>query len=100
MSRKNHVMTDRGLLQTNKKFSALKESQKARIAEWMYEAYRKCYLESGKIPDKQMENMILDYVFRKIDDAGIWIPDGEIYQYHHSRKNKLLKRLKKEFAIV
>lgn len=43
----------------------------------MYEAYRKCYLESEKIPDKQMENMILDYVFLKIDDAGIWIQMGK-----------------------
>jgi hypothetical protein len=66
----------------------------------MYEAYQKCYLESGKIPDKQMENMVLDYVFRKIDDAGIWIPDVEIYRYYHSMKNKLSKHLKKEFVIV
>ncbi len=66
----------------------------------MYEAYQKCYLESGKIPDKQMENMVLDYVFCKIDDAGIWIPDVEIYRYYHSMKNKLSKHLKKEFVIV
>lgn len=66
----------------------------------MYEAYQKCYLESGRISDKQMENMILDYVFRKIDDAGIWIPDVEIYRYYHSMKNKLSKHLKKEFVIV
>ena len=52
MSRKNHVMTDRGLLQTDKKFSALKERQKTKIAEWMYEAYRNCYVESGRIPQK------------------------------------------------
>lgn len=98
MSRKNHVMTDRGLLQTDKKFSALKERQKMKIAEWMYEAYRKCYVESGKIPGKGKEREVLGYVFRKIDDAGIWIPDREIYQYYRSRKTKLLKRLKKEFA--
>ena len=98
MSRKNHVMTDRGLLQTDKKFSALKERQKTKIAEWMYEAYRKCYLESGRIPQKGKEGEVLSYVFQQIDDAGIWIPDGEIYQYYRSRKTKLLKRLKKEFV--
>ncbi len=47
-----------------------------------------------------MENMVLDYVFCKIDDAGIWIPDVEIYRYYHSMKNKLSKHLKKEFVIV
>lgn len=98
MSRKNHVMTDRGLLQTDKKFSALKERQKTKIAEWMYEAYRNCYVESGRIPQKGKEGGVLSYVFQKIEDAGIWIPDGEIYQYYRKRKNKLLKRLKKEFA--
>ena len=98
MSRKNHVMTDRGILQTDKKFSALKERQKVKIAEWMYEAYRDCYLEFGRVPQKGKEVEVLSYVFQQIDDAGIWIPDGEIYQYYRSRKTKLLKRLKKEFA--
>ena len=98
MSRKNHVMTDRGLLQTDKKFSALKERQKMKIAEWMYEAYRKYYAESGKNPQKGKDSEVLSYVFQQIDDAGIWIPDGEIYQYYRSRKTKLLKHLKKEFA--
>ena len=100
MSRKNHVMTDRGLLQTDKKFSALKERQKMKIAEWMYEAFRKCYVETGKISDKRKEGEVLGYVFQQIEDAGIWIPNGEIYQYYRSRRNKLVKRLKKEFVIV
>lgn len=97
MSRKNHQMVNGRLLQTDKKFSALKEKQKMKINEWFYEAYRKCYLESGKIPTKKNDNEILSYVFAKIDEAQIWIPSGEIYGYFHRRKNKLLKRLKKEF---
>lgn len=47
-------MVNGRLLQTNKKFSALKEKQKTKIAEWIYEAYRKCYVESRKIPTKKM----------------------------------------------
>ena len=34
MSRKNHKMVEGKLLQMDKKFSALKESQKTKIAEW------------------------------------------------------------------
>ena len=98
MSRKNHIMTDRGLIQTNKKFSALKERQKMKIAEWLYEAYRKCYLGSGEIPQEEKDSEVLSYVFKQIEDAGIWIPDGEVYRYYCSRKTKLLKRLKKEFS--
>lgn len=95
---KNHQMVDGRLLQTNKKFSALKERQKMRIAEWTYEAYKDCYVNSGKVPNKSKESVILNYVFNKIEEAGIWIPDGEIYKYYHSRRSRLQKRLQKEFA--
>ncbi|MFA6941315.1 MAG: hypothetical protein WCQ54_10095 [Clostridiaceae bacterium] len=44
------------------------------------------------------DNVILEYVFDKIEEAGIWIPEDEIYKYYSSRKNKLLKKLQKEFA--
>ncbi len=97
MSRKNHKMVEGRLLQMDKKFSALKESQKTKIAEWFYEAYRKAYIECGKIPSKRENAMILEYVFQKIDEAGIWIPNREIYAYYNRRKRKLQKRLEKEF---
>lgn len=81
MSRKNHQMVNGRLLQMDKKFSALKEKQKIKIAEWIYEAYRKCYVESGKIPTKKNDGEILSDVFVQIEEAQIWIPDGEIYAY-------------------
>lgn len=92
-------MVNGRLLQTDKKFSALKEKQKTKIAEWIYEAYRKCYVESGKIPTKKNDSEILSYVFAKIDEAQIWILDEEIYAYYYKRKGKLQKRLEKEFFI-
>lgn len=95
---KNHKMVNGKLLQTNKRFSALKMSQKEKITEWMYEAYKACYLTYHKVPDKRRKDEILFSVFDKIEKAEIWIPDGEIYKHYQSRQNKLLKRLKKEFA--
>ena len=89
-------MIDGRLLQTDKRFSALKETQKAKIAEWFYEAYRRCYAESGKLPGRQEDDTILGYVFGKIDEAQIWIPAGEIHAYYRRRKGKLQKRLEKE----
>lgn len=94
---KNHKIIDGRLLQTNKKFSALKESQKTKIAEWEYEAYKECYLKSKKIPDKRREDEILFLVTEKIESAEIWIPEDEIYKHYQSRHSTLLKRLKKEF---
>ena len=60
-------MVDGRLLQMDKKFSELKERQKTKIAEWFYEAYRKCFLESGKIPGKKEEAEIMSYVFDKVE---------------------------------
>lgn len=96
---KNHQIIDGRLLQTNKKFSALKESQKTKIAEWEYEAYKDCYLKYKKVPDKHRVDEILLSVFEKIGTAEIWIPEDEIYKHYQSRHSKLLKRLKKEFTV-
>lgn len=96
MPGKNHVRIDGRLLQTDKKFSALKERQKTKTAEWFYEGYKSCYMESGRFPDRREDEKILAYVFEKIGEAQIWIPDGEIYGYYRRRKPKLQKRLEKE----
>lgn len=53
MSRKNHIRVDGMLIQADKKFSALKERQKTRIAEWCYEGFKKYYLDSGDFPDRK-----------------------------------------------
>ncbi len=98
MSRKNHIKADGMLLQTDKKFSALKERQKAGIAEWFYEGFRQCYQDSGRFPDRQGDGEVLSYVFGKMAEARIWIPEGEIYGYYRRRKQKLRKRLERELA--
>ena len=68
---KNHKIIDGRLLQINKKFSALKESQKTKIAEWEYEAYKDCYLKYKKVPDKCRVDEILFSVYERIEAAEI-----------------------------
>lgn len=98
MSRKNHIQMNGMLLQTDKKFSDLRERQKTKIAEWFYEGFRQCYLDSGRFPNQQGDEKILSCVFDKIGEAQIWIPDREIYSYYRRRKKKLQKRLEKELS--
>lgn len=95
---KNHKLVNGRLLQTNKKYSALKESQKTRIAEWMYESYREYYLKNKKLPYKAGNAEVLLALSDKIEAADIWIPSSEVTKHYYSRKNKLRKRLQKEFA--
>ena len=55
---KNHEWVDGKLLQTNKKYSHLKQKQKERIYQWMYDAYKSVYKKSGKYPDdKEVDSL-------------------------------------------
>ena len=92
MSRKNHKMIDGRLLQTNKKYSQLKMKQKEKIAEWMFQATRDYYMKKCTFPsDKHLEEVV-DSVYEKIEECGIWIPYYEVEKYYCSKKNKYRKR--------
>lgn len=93
---KNHAYINGRLLQNNKIFSHLKESQKNKISEWMYEEYKRFCLENGRVPGKQHKDKIVQNVINRIKEADIWIPDGEIYRYYEGRKSRLQKRYERE----
>lgn len=93
---KNHEWVDRKLLQTNKKYSHLKQKQKEKIYQWMYEAYRRKYQELGSFPDTRDDDDILFQVMDKIEKAEIWIPYGEVGKHYHSIRQNLRKRLNRE----
>lgn len=95
MSRKNHKMVDGRLLQTDKPFSQLKQAQKEKISEWLYQEYAKVYDATGLPPDSRRNDAILNAAYEKIEQAGIWIPFGEIRKYFYSRKTQYKKRYEK-----
>ena len=97
---KNHRYVNGCLLQMNKTFSMLKESQKCKISEWMYESYRKYRLEAGKIPNGDADELIIQFVLSRIEAATIWIPEGEIYHHYERKKVKLEKRFEREQARI
>lgn len=88
---KNHKIIDGRLIQTNKKFSQLKQSQKSKINEWLYHEYRKTYDSKGKPPGKQDKDKIISVVYNKIEKATIWLPLGELYGYYEAHINKFRK---------
>ena len=95
MSRKNHKIVDGRLIQTDKPFSQLKQSQKEKISEWLYQEYAKVYQTVGLPPDSRRNDAILTAAYEKIEEAGIWIPFGEVRKYFYSRKTKFKKRYEK-----
>lgn len=93
---KNHRIINGKLLQTNKRFQDLKQSQKEKISGWLYQEYRRIWLETGREPHKGRNSEILTVVMAKINDAEIWIPEYEVEQYFFSCKNRFRSRIRKE----
>lgn len=75
---------DGSLLKADKRLSDLSNKQKGKIAGWMREAFQKHY------PD---DEAVLDEVFQKIENCGIWIPDHEIIKRYNAKKPKYQKDL-------
>ena len=96
---KIHKKIDGQLLQMNKTFSNLKMKQKDKITGWVFEEYKKYVTEHDKVPDLLADEQIVEAVLDKINEAQIWIPDGEIYDYYGRKKPQLQKRLDNEKVI-
>ena len=75
---KNHVKVNGTLLQTNKKWSQLKQKQR----EWIYELaraeHKKFIDEHGCLPMKTDKIKLVAAIETKIDERGIWLPSQEI----------------------
>jgi len=74
---KNHEWVGGQLLQTNKKWSHLKERQKMWIRDVTAEEHVAYVTEHGKLPMKKQKEAVLDAVHDRINERGIWIPYGE-----------------------
>lgn len=82
-----HRKVDGRLFQMNKSYGQLKQKQKEKISEWMYQAYRKQTAEN--LSDEEA----LQLIFDRIDEAKIWIPDYEIVNRYKVKKSQFRKRL-------
>ena len=99
MSRKNHKLIDGKLLQTDKRYSQLKMKQQEKISGWYYQAYRRVYFESGKLPDARQEDDIPFDLMQKIENAEIWIPAYEVERHFASKRASIQKRILKQSGI-
>ena len=71
---KNHRRINGQLLQTNKQYSALKTKQKEWINVTIIEEFEKMVKERGRAPDKKRRQWLVDRVYDRICQRGIWIP--------------------------
>jgi len=75
---KNHVRVNGALLQTNKKWSQLKQKQR----DWIYgitrAEYQKYVDENNRLPMKTGKKKLIAVIEVKIDERGIWLPSDEL----------------------
>jgi hypothetical protein len=75
---KNHVRVNGTLLQTNKKWSHLKQRQR----EWIYEItrteHKRFIKKNNRLPMKICKRNLIDTILVKVDERGIWLPSYEL----------------------
>jgi hypothetical protein len=96
---KNHIKVNGKLLQTNKRFSQLKNSQKDWIATELYNLYHNKMKEirtRRKLPPDHRDTVISS-LYEQIQNREIWIPYGEVKKYAFSKTTKVVKSFKKQY---
>ncbi|PFE17345.1 transposase [Bacillus cereus] len=86
---KNHTKGSKGqLLQTNKKWSHLRQNQRKIISTLLKEAYiEKIKVHNRRLKPREHEDF-LESVMSKIYNREIWIPDYEVEKYYKGKINK------------
>lgn len=96
---KNHKKVGGKLLRTDKQFRHLKQRQKETISTWLYEEYRRLWIEKGQEPHKRNNGEIVAAVMERIEAAGIWLPEQEVTKYFYRRKTHYRNRIEKELQL-
>lgn len=88
MSRKNHQWVDHQLLQMDKQYKNLKQKQREKISIWINEEIRSFYKEKKVLPRKPEQFIeVVDKLYQRIEEAGIWIPYDEVYKRFFGSRN-------------
>ena len=89
---KNHIRINGQLLQTNKKWGALKQSQRTWIQEMTAKEHAAYVNKYDKLPMKKSKKIVLDKVHDHIDERSIWIPYGEFKSHVSVMIDKLNRK--------
>ncbi|AFQ13257.1 hypothetical protein BCK_27238 (plasmid) [Bacillus cereus FRI-35] len=86
---KNHTRDSKGqLLQTNKKWSHLKQKQCETISNWLRETYiEKIKVHNRRLKPREHEDVLSQVLF-KIREHEIWITEYEVEKYYKGKINK------------
>ena len=66
--------------QPNKTDKDLRQKQKGKISDWIFQAVCKYYREHGKMPEGEDASKIAVRVYEKVKSTAIWVPYEEFYK--------------------
>lgn len=78
----------------NKKYKELKQKQKARISDIMYQETDRFLQEKKQMPSDKEIIQIAEMVYRRVQDLGFWIPYEEVLNEYQKKSSHMLQRLK------
>ena len=79
--------------QPNKTYKDLRQKQKARISDWMFQAICEYYNEHGKMPEGKAAEQITVRIYDKIKSLAIWVPYDEVHRVFLSKLPHYEKRI-------
>lgn len=93
---KNHVKVNGTLLQTNKKWSQLKQKQRTWIYEITRQEHHKFVEKNDRLPLKSGKNELVAVIESKVDERGIWLPSHELEKGIGRYIDKLNRKTQKD----
>jgi hypothetical protein len=93
---KNHVRVNGQILQTNKKWSHLKQRQRLWIYDITTEEHSAYVEKYGKLPVKSGREAVLDKVYGRINEREMWIPWDEF----KAHAGKFIDRRNRKLSAV
>jgi hypothetical protein len=92
---KNHIRVNGSFLQTNKKWSHLKQKQRDFIYEITSDVYLKYVDEYKHLPIKNIKEKIIEAVMDKVQERKIWLPSYELERNVSKYIDRLNRKINK-----
>ncbi len=80
MSVNHNSLTYKMQAQPNKTYKDLRQKQKAKIADWMFQSVCAYYREHGEMPGEEAAEQLTARIYDKIKSLAIWVPYDEVHR--------------------
>lgn len=93
MKPNHHSLAYKMRAKPNKTYKELKQKQKAKISNWMFQAVCEYYKEHEEMPAGEAAEAITVNVYEKIKSLAIWVPYDEVHRAFLSKLSRYETRI-------